>query len=185
MWYCGACLSCCICSDSSSSSLQPYSTAPPFPLILVRACTILQIWHICPLCGLCALTSFKRVSLKSFSLGISHFLCSSTYLWLTNHPQNCCIHLWMLGLRMWLYLHAHDFGERNSTAWGDAPHLHCSFGKVIGSCWEQGFLPSLNICIHMSFGMCPLCNIFLPFPSFSQVRHKENSSKVIKFLQIL
>lgn len=102
--------SCCISSDGSSSSHQPYSTAPLFPLILVRACIDLQVcsWHICPLCALCALTSLKRVS--SFSLGISHFLCYSTYLWLTN--QNCCIHLWILGLRMWLYLHAHDFGEQ-------------------------------------------------------------------------
>lgn len=67
-------------------------------------------WHIRPLCGLCALTSLKRVS--SYSLGVSHFLCFSIYPWLTNHHKNCCIHLWMLGLRMWLYLHPHDFGEQ-------------------------------------------------------------------------
>lgn len=83
-------------SLSSWSGLVPY----------LQVCS----WHIYPLCGLFALTSLKRVS--SFSLGISHFLGSSTYLWLSNHPQNCCIHLWMLGLRMWLYLHALDFGEQ-------------------------------------------------------------------------
>lgn len=171
--------------------IVPVLPFSPISLILLslsfwsRLVPYLQVcsWHTCPLCGLCALTLSKTVS--RFSLGISQFLCSSTYLWLTNHPKNYCVHLWMLGLRTWLYLHAHDFGEQ----------FHCLRGcstpalQLQKDNWllleTRGFAIPL-IYVYTWVLVCVSYVIFfLPFPSFRQEWHKENSSKVIKFLQIL